>query len=193
MRSVSFKGVWYGLSHGTRRAALGYAVIEGVAFALLDGYRALQAAGTNVQIAFLVGGGSKSCYWTSSLANALRLPLLRQSGSDLGAALGAARLGMMASNPDARRIFHSPRESKINSRRVSIVERLAVIALLFSPSTRKWRICMTRRSVTHLLGFAVASLSGVVPTPLFADQGSEINSTLTAPCGRSRRAARAPL
>ena len=52
---------------------------------------------------------------------------------------------------------------------------------------------MTRRSVTHLLGFAVASLSGVVPTPLFADQGSEINSTLTVPCGRSRRAARAPL
>ena len=37
---------------------------------------------------------------------------------------------------------------------------------------------MTRRSVTHLLGFAVASLKGVMPTPLFADQGSEINSTL---------------
>ena len=40
---------------------------------------------------------------------------------------------------------------------------------------------MTQRSVTRLLGFAVASLSGVVPTPLFADQGSEINSTLTTP------------
>ena len=50
-----------------------------------------------MQMVFLVGGGSKSCYWTSLLANALRLPLRRQSGSDLG----AARMGMMASNPTA--------------------------------------------------------------------------------------------
>ncbi len=93
------KGVWYGLSHGAGRAALGYAVIEGVAFALRDGYRALQAAGTNVAVASLVGGGSKSRYWAGLVASALQLPLLRHSGGDLGAALGAARLAMMASNP----------------------------------------------------------------------------------------------
>ena len=39
---------------------------------------------------------------------------------------------------------------------------------------------MTQRSSTRLLGFAVASPIGVVPTPLFADQGSEINATLKA-------------
>ncbi len=95
------QGVWFGLSHDTSRAALGYAVVEGVAFALLDGYRALQAAGTSVETASLVGGGSKSRYWSSLLASALELPLLRHSGGDLGAALGAARLGMLASNPNA--------------------------------------------------------------------------------------------
>jgi xylulokinase len=93
--------VWFGLSHDTSRAALGYAVVEGVAFALLDGYRALQAAGTSVETASLVGGGSKSWYWSSLLASALELPLLRHSGGDRGAALGAARLGMLASNPNA--------------------------------------------------------------------------------------------
>ncbi len=94
------KGVWFGLSHDTGRAALGYAVIEGVAFALLDGYRALQSAGTNVERAALVGGGSKSRYWSSLLASVLGLPLVRHGGSDLGAALGAARLAMLARNPD---------------------------------------------------------------------------------------------
>ena len=95
------RGVWFGLGHDTSRAALGYAVIEGVAFALLDGYRALQAAGTNVETASLVGGGSRSRFWSELLASALRLPLIRRSSGDLGAALGAARLGMLASNPSA--------------------------------------------------------------------------------------------
>ncbi|MEO6023009.1 MAG: FGGY-family carbohydrate kinase, partial [Burkholderiales bacterium] len=93
------KGVWFGLGHDDSRAVLGYAVLEGVAFALLDGYRALQVAGTNVTTAALVGGGSKSRFWSQLLANALNLPLTRHSGGDLGAALGAARLAMLAANP----------------------------------------------------------------------------------------------
>ena len=93
------KGVWFGLGHDTGRSALGYAVLEGVAFALLDGYRALQAAGTNATIAALVGGGSKSLFWSQLLASALNLPLTRHRGGDLGAALGAARLAMLAVNP----------------------------------------------------------------------------------------------
>jgi xylulokinase len=92
------KGVWLGLSHGTSRAALAYAVIEGVAFALLDGYQALRAAGTAVKTASLVGGGSKSRYWSRLLADVLKLPLTRRSGGEFGAALGAARLAMLSTN-----------------------------------------------------------------------------------------------
>jgi xylulokinase len=95
------KGVWFGLSHDTSRAALGYAVLEGVAFALLDGYRALQEAGATVNTVSLVGGGSKSRYWSGLLANVLGLPMTRHSGGDFGAAFGAARLAMMATNPGA--------------------------------------------------------------------------------------------
>jgi xylulokinase len=95
------KGVWFGLSHDTSRAALGYAVMEGVAFALLDGYRALQEAGTAVNTVSLVGGGSRSRYWSGLLANVLGLPLARHSSGDFGAALGAARLAIMATNPGA--------------------------------------------------------------------------------------------
>ena len=93
------QGVWFGLTHDTSRAALGYAVIEGVAFALLDGYRALQAAGTHVATASVVGGGSKSRYWSELLASALQLPLSRHSGNDVSAALGAARLAILATIP----------------------------------------------------------------------------------------------
>jgi xylulokinase len=93
------KGVWFGLNHDTNRAALGYAVLEGVAFALLDGYRALQAVGAASASASLVGGGSRSLYWNTLLASALNLPLTLHDDGDLGAALGAARLGMLAANP----------------------------------------------------------------------------------------------
>jgi xylulokinase len=95
------KGVWFGLNHDTSRAALAYAVIEGVAFALRDGYGALQEAGTIVKSVALVGGGGKSRYWSSLLANVLGLSLTRHSGGDFGAALGAARLAMLSVNPEA--------------------------------------------------------------------------------------------
>ncbi|MGL1292508.1 hypothetical protein ACSTJK_24545, partial [Vibrio parahaemolyticus] len=40
-----------------QRAALGYAVLEGVAFGMVDGLDALRAAGTDVAELSLVGGG----------------------------------------------------------------------------------------------------------------------------------------
>jgi xylulokinase len=121
------KGVWFGLSHDTSRAALGYSVIEGVAFALLDGYRALQAAGTVVESASLIGGGSKSRYWAVLLANALSLPLTRHGGGDLGAALGAARLGMLAGNrnADVGEICIPPPVIDIIEPRADLVEAMA--------------------------------------------------------------------
>jgi xylulokinase len=96
------KGVWFGLTHDTDRAALGYAVLEGVAFGLADGYRALQAVGTQVQAASLVGGGARSRFWAELIAGALDLPLQRHEGGEVGAAFGAARLALLAAEPKAR-------------------------------------------------------------------------------------------
>jgi len=96
------KGVWFGLGHDTDRAALAYAVLEGVAFGLADGYRALQAVGTDLQSASLVGGGARSRLWAELIASALGLPLHRHHGGEVGAAFGAARLAMLAADPKAR-------------------------------------------------------------------------------------------
>jgi xylulokinase len=93
------RGVLFGLDHDSDAAAVGYAVIEGVAFALLDGYRALRDAGTTIRTAALVGGGSRSLEWARLLAAALDVPLRRHSGAEVGGALGAARLAMLAADP----------------------------------------------------------------------------------------------
>ena len=96
------KGVFFGLAHDTDRALLGYAVLEGVAFGLADGYRALQAVGTTVPGASLVGGGARSHFWAELIAGTLALPLHRHQGGEVGAAFGAARLAMLAADPKAR-------------------------------------------------------------------------------------------
>jgi xylulokinase len=96
------KGVWFGLGHDTDRASLTYAVLEGVAFGLADGYHALQAVGTSVASASLVGGGARSRLWAELIASALGLPLHRHQGGEVGAAFGAARLAMLAADPAAR-------------------------------------------------------------------------------------------
>jgi xylulokinase len=93
-------GAWFGLRHDTDRALLGYAVLEGVAFGLLDCLLALQAAGGSIDSAALVGGGSQSAYWAQLLASALGVPLTISSSAHVGAALGAARLALLAANPD---------------------------------------------------------------------------------------------
>jgi xylulokinase len=92
-------GAWLGLRHDTSRALLGYSVLEGVAFGLRDCLLALQAAGGTVESAALVGGGSQSGWWARLLASALGLPLTLHAGGHVGAALGAARLAMLAANP----------------------------------------------------------------------------------------------
>jgi len=96
------KGVWFGLGHDTDRALLAYAVVEGVAFGLAEGYLALQSVGTDVAGASLVGGGARSRFWAELIAGALGLPLHRHQGGEVGAAFGAARLAMLAADPKAR-------------------------------------------------------------------------------------------
>ena len=51
-------GAFVGLSHDTNRAQLGQAVLEGVAFALADGQRALTDAGANLGEVSVIGGGA---------------------------------------------------------------------------------------------------------------------------------------
>ena len=89
-------GAFVGLSHETDRAQLGQAVLEGVAFALADGQRALTDAGANLGEVSVIGGGAQSLFWGKTLAAALGRPLTYRRDAAVGPALGAARLAAIA-------------------------------------------------------------------------------------------------
>ncbi len=98
---VNAKGVFYGLTPDTQRADLANATLEGVGFALLDGIDALHAAGLAPDSITVIGGGSRSAYWTQMLADLSGRPLTLRAGGEVGPALGAARLARLALEPGA--------------------------------------------------------------------------------------------
>ena len=81
-------------SHGAD--ALAFAVMEGVAFSFADGVDVLDAAGARPVRPLLVGGGSRSDFWGQMIADVTGLTIDVAQGAEAGAALGAARLGMLA-------------------------------------------------------------------------------------------------
>ena len=90
------RGAFVGLGHASDTETLTRAVLQGVAFAFRDNRDALAAAGTTLARAAAIGGGSKSGYWLQLLADVLGLPLEISAGGEVGASLGAARLGLIA-------------------------------------------------------------------------------------------------
>lgn len=89
-------GAFIGLRSAHTVADLGYAVMEGVTFGLMDGLRAMgQNQPSNVPLA-LVGGGARSDAWAQLLASGLGCTLQRPENAHAAAALGAARLAWLA-------------------------------------------------------------------------------------------------
>jgi xylulokinase len=113
-------GVFHGLTMLTNRADCTYAVLEGVAFGLVDGLDALRAAGTEVHQLSLVGGGSRSHFWAQLIADALKVDIVVHAGSEAGGALGAARLGWLAAGGN-----------------VDVVCTRPPVAALFSPDPQR--------------------------------------------------------
>ena len=91
-------GVFFGLENGSRRADLGRAALEGVAFALADGLAALEAGAEPIGALSVIGGGARSRFWGRIIAAALNRPLVYRQGGNVGRALGAARLARMATD-----------------------------------------------------------------------------------------------
>ncbi len=94
------QGVLFGLSAGHDAASVGYAVLEGVAFGLRDGWASMQVATGEVKELSLVGGGARSALWAGLIASTLGVPLVTHEGGEAGAALGAARLAWLAAGGD---------------------------------------------------------------------------------------------
>lgn len=90
------RGAFINLGHSSDRQAMTRAVLQGVSLAFKDNQMALESAGTRLQEAYAIGGGSRSVHWVQLLANVLGIPLKLCADGDYGAGLGAARLAIMA-------------------------------------------------------------------------------------------------
>jgi xylulokinase len=90
------RGVLFGLNHDSDAAAIGQALLEGVAFAFADGLDVLIEAGASIDEISVIGGGARSMWWGGVLSAALGRPLIYRDGSEVGPAYGAARLARLA-------------------------------------------------------------------------------------------------
>jgi xylulokinase len=98
------RGVFFGLSLATRKAALTRSILEGAAFALRHNVEVAVRAGAEVREMRSVGGCSRSDLWNQIKADVLGLPLLLPRTS-VGSPFGAAILAGMGAGafPDVRK------------------------------------------------------------------------------------------
>jgi len=101
-------GSFLGLTHAATRRSLSYAVIEGVAFSFADGLQALREAGTEPKRLLAIGGGARSDTWLQLMADALGKAVERPAGAEVGPALGAARLALLALGLPAAEVLRTP-------------------------------------------------------------------------------------
>ena len=82
------KGIFYGLSLGTTRAAMARAVMEGVTFSLKQVVE-LMSATIKPEKVYLSGGGASSELWKQMAADIFELPVYTMSAAKEGGAYGA--------------------------------------------------------------------------------------------------------
>ncbi|ORZ64477.1 xylulokinase, partial [Klebsiella pneumoniae] len=102
------RGIFWGMTHASLRAQLGYAVLEGVSFGINDGLQALKESGTPIAQCSLVGGGARSPFWAQLLADILAMPVVTHKGGETGGALGAARLACLAAGKPVAAVCEKP-------------------------------------------------------------------------------------
>jgi len=93
-----------GISIATERSDMLRAVLEGVAFSLVDCYGQIKEMGLPVKRLFLIGGGAKSQLWSSIVCNAFNLPLQVPKPGDASfgtALLAGTGAGIYASSREA--------------------------------------------------------------------------------------------
>jgi xylulokinase len=103
------QGVLFGLTHDHDAASIGYAVIEGVSFSLLDGWQSLAPERAAVPALSLIGGGAQSALWAQLLASLLGVVLNVHEHGAAGGALGAARLAWLADGGTEGDVCRTPR------------------------------------------------------------------------------------
>ena len=90
------RGSFHKLSTSTCIDSMIYAVMEGISFGIKDGFESVHSVSPKSKSIYLVGGGSKSDFWADLMALILDQKIEVGEDSDLGPALGVARLAMLA-------------------------------------------------------------------------------------------------
>jgi xylulokinase len=106
------RGAWVGLGLHHTQAHLMRAALEGVAFALRQGFEALEATGFKATELRLAGGGTLEMPWKQLLTDVLRIPLYATTvaaASARGAALLAGiGIGVYADANDTSKLAATP-------------------------------------------------------------------------------------
>ena len=97
---ANIRGSFTGIGKDTTQADLTRAVLQGVAFGLRDLFEALVQTGARMERVLVIGGGAQSQYWVKLIATVLNIPLELPKSGEFGAALGAARLAILAKRRD---------------------------------------------------------------------------------------------
>lgn len=122
---AAIRGQFLHLEQSTDVTEATRAVLQGVSFAFADCRDALVETGTTLHRALALGGGSKSLHWVGMLANTLDIPLDIPTAGDFGAALGAARLGMMAGAGAGVDVAYQPPISRSIEPDENLVDRMS--------------------------------------------------------------------
>lgn len=121
------RGAFVGLGQETDAGRMASAVLQGVAFALADGFDALRRAGAAPATLYVIGGGARSLAWGRIIAAALGAPLTYLDGGEVGPALGAARLAQIAStSASASEVCRRPPVRQVITPDAGFAEILAV-------------------------------------------------------------------
>ena len=126
-------GAFVGLRGVTGRNEIVQAVLEGVAFAARDNLAALESASSAITEVDLVGGGSRSPLWAQICADVLGIPVHRVEEGEVGAALGAARLGRLAATGESPSEVCTPPQ-----RLATFMPRSSAVAA-YDDAYRQWR------------------------------------------------------
>ncbi len=85
-----------GLGETTSQGSLMRSVVEAVAFSFADAADAFRAAGGLPETLLAIGGGTRSDFLIQTIADASGCRIARTEGADIGPALGAARMAVVA-------------------------------------------------------------------------------------------------
>ena len=136
------RGGFFNLSRSHDVGDMAYAVLEGVAFALADCVDVLTQAGSAFETLIATGGGAKNDQWIAMIADVTNIEITRPVAGDFGAALGAARLGALASGTVDESILTKP-----------------AIATSYRPSAQAHQYYQTRRKSWQRLYHLIKEIS----------------------------------